>query len=203
MFLCLLNWHVLTYHRWTGLLQNQPTKLWVVLLIYPERLFCDIASLLPHIYICVCMWTVYTHTTSLKSTEYSGCTEMQHIVSCLLCFCPMQKLISVPLHFIIILSYEERLILIFYMQQGQGQWVCFLEGVLMSIWVGFVPTWRSPLWRIKNQKEEALQTSAGINWRALSEELFWCRCVVLFKICCCSQGMCSAGHKDKFSLKQT
>lgn len=120
MFLCLLNWHVLTHHRGTGLLQNQPTKLWVVLLIYPKRLFCDIPSLLPHIYVCVCMWTVYTHTTSLKSTENSGCTEMQHIVSCLLCFCPMQKLISVPLHFIIILSYEERLILIFYMRKARG-----------------------------------------------------------------------------------
>lgn len=61
MFLCLLNWHVLTHHRWTGLLQNQPTKLWVVLLIYPERLFCDIASLLPHIYMCVYVNCLHTY----------------------------------------------------------------------------------------------------------------------------------------------
>lgn len=126
MFLCLLNWHVLSHHRWTGLLQNQTTKLRVVLLICPKRLFWDMASLLPHpptyIYTYVCVWSVYTHTTSLKSTENSGGTEMQPIVSYLLWFSPMQKLISVPLDFIIILSYEERFILI-YMYQGQKQFI--------------------------------------------------------------------------------
>lgn len=38
---------------------------------------------------------------------------MQHIVSYLLCFSPMKKLNSAPLGFIIILSDEERVILIY------------------------------------------------------------------------------------------
>lgn len=77
----------------------------------------------PHLPVYMCMHvhfpfkvlSVYTHTTNLKSTENSVLTETWHIDTYLLCFSLMHKLISVLVNFIIILSYKERLILIFCM----------------------------------------------------------------------------------------
>lgn len=147
-----------------------------------------------YIYTCVCVWSVYTHTTSLKSTENSGGTEMQHIVSYLLCFSPMKKLNSAPLGFIRWRKSNSDL----YVARSRAVYpstLCLLLLIFLlhkgDLQVGIKPT----------------QTDIKTPWRnqtpapGYTDKVFLksASCMVLFKRCCCSQELHSAGHK----LKQT
>lgn len=60
--------------------------------------------------------------------------------------------------------------------KARGREFSFLR-VLTWIWIGFVPTWRSHLWRRRKQKEGTLNK---LNWNKLNSSFWW---VFLIETC--------------------